>query len=234
MALLTNGNRDLRRDRIWTWTLPAWVTELPDGRVVNICPSAGACAPLCYARKGTYNFGPVRAAHARNLLRILDDLAGWEAEMTAELARPKFAGTHVRIHDAGDFLSDDYLVAWLRIIRASPATTFYAYTKEVARFRALVEPDPPANFHWIYSFGGRQDDAINDTDRQCDVFPTAQLLADAGYTDQAASDLDAIYGPSKVGIVVNNHPGAVARLAGRSLGEVQRDRHRARKSTAPA
>ena len=39
-----------------------------------------------------------------------------------------------------------------------PETTFYAYTKEVGRFRASGrEPDPPANFRWVYSFGGTQD-----------------------------------------------------------------------------
>ena len=60
--------------------------------------------------------------------------------MTAELAAPRFMGTWIRIHDAGDFFSDDYLAAWLRVIRASARVNFYAYTKEVDRFRRLVEP----------------------------------------------------------------------------------------------
>ena len=57
------------------------------------------------------------------------------------------------MHDAGDFFSDDYLQAWLRIRRARPDLHFYAYTKEVSRFRRLVEPDPPPNFLWVYSYG---------------------------------------------------------------------------------
>ena len=49
----------------------------------------------------------------------------------------------------------------LRIMRASPWVTFYAYTKEISRFKRLVEPEPPLNFHWIYSFGGKEDHLID-------------------------------------------------------------------------
>lgn len=225
MGLLSNSNADLRRDRIWTWTLPAWVVSLPDGRTVNTCPSAGECAPRCYARKGTYLFSNVRQRHIANLLRILDDLDGWETEMREELAHRRFVGAHVRIHDAGDFLSDEYLSAWLRIVRATPGTTFYCYTKEVERFRRLVEPDAPENLRWVYSYGGRQDNLIRENDRQCDVFPDSPALEAAGFSDQAESDLLAIYGSPKVGIVINNHRGASAGMRGRSLRELQQNRH---------
>jgi protein gp88 len=33
-------------------------------------------------------------------------------------------------HDSGDFFSDAYLLAWLRIFRARPDVNFYAYTKK--------------------------------------------------------------------------------------------------------
>ena len=223
-VLLTSGNRDLRRDGIWTWSLPAWVTVLP-GRTVNVCPSAGECARPCYARKGTYRFANVRRRHEQNLLMVLDDLPGWEAQMTAEVASPRFAGRYVRIHDGGDFFAVEYLRAWLRVIRAAPRTTFYCYTKEVSMFREEVEPDPPGNFHWVFSYGGRQDHLIRDTDRQADVFPTREALLAAGFHDQEDSDLLAITGPRKVGIVVNNHPGAVKGMQGLSFRERQAARH---------
>jgi hypothetical protein len=225
MPLLTNGNSDLRRDRIWTWTLPAWVVTLPDGTKFNTCPSAGECAPMCYARKGTYRFGNVLKAHMRNLALVLDSLPEWETAMSKELDHAKFRGAHVRIHDSGDFFSDTYLSAWLRVIGGHPDTTFYCYTKEVERFRRLVEPAGLANFRHVYSYGGRQDSAIMSTDRQCDVFPSNELLHDAGFHDQKDSDLLAIYGPSNVGIVINNHPGAVKRMDGRSLRQMQSQRH---------
>ena len=42
-------------------------------------------------------------------------------------------------------ISDAYLQAWLRICRARPCVNFYAYTKEVDRFRRLAEPHPPGS-----------------------------------------------------------------------------------------
>lgn len=229
MSLLTRGNRDLRRDGIYTWSLPAFVVDLPHGTWTlppeiahkakfNVCPSAGKCAPLCYARKGTYRFRNVREAHMRNLRMVMEDIEGWEAAMTDEVAKPKYADAHVRIHDGGDFFSRAYLLAWLRIARSAPLTTFYCYTKEVLLFREVVEPDPPDNFRWVYSRGGRWDHLIRDTDRQADVFPDEESLQAAGYHDQGDSDLLAIYGPPKVGIVVNNHPGAVTAMRGTSFG----------------
>lgn len=230
--LLRMGNSDLRRDRIWTWSLPAYVIDLPGGGKFNVCPAAGACAQPCYARKGTYMFSNVRAAHLRNLMFVLEDLNGWEAQLRAELAHPRFAGAYVRIHDAGDFFSDEYLAAWLRVIQDHPETRFYAYTKEVLRFKAL--PGLPENMTVIYSWGGRYDHLIEDTDRQADVFPSLAALEAAGFTDQADSDLLAIHGPPKVGIVVNNHPGAVARLRGESFGGLQRARHQGNRKPAPS
>jgi hypothetical protein len=225
MGLLTNGNSDLRRDGIWTWSIPAWVTTLDDGRTVNCCPSAGECAKPCYARKGTYNFRNVKAKHQANLKMLLDDLDGWTAQMIEEVGKPKFKGKFVRIHDGGDFFTREYLEAWLKVIRSAPETTFYCYTKEVKLFKEIVEPDPPLNFKWVFSFGGRQDHFVEEHDRQCDVFPTSEALESAGFFDQEASDLLAITGPLKVGIVINNHPGAVKGLKGQSFRELQAARH---------
>jgi hypothetical protein len=221
MTLLTMGNSDLRRDRIWTWSLPAWVTTLSNGRKFNVCPSAHACAKLCYARKGTYRFKNVRAKHVSNLERVLDDMNQWTADMLDELAHRRFDGAYVRVHDGGDFFSEQYLRAWLTIMRARPKTEFYAYTKEVDLFKRVVEPDPPSNFRWIYSYGGRWDHLIEDDDRQADVFPTVEALEAAGFHDQEASDLLAITGPKKVGIVVNNHPGAVRAMNDMSFAAIQ-------------
>jgi hypothetical protein len=204
-ARLLTQNRELRRIGVWNWTLPAWAGRLADGRTYNTCPSAGVCAQVCYARNGTYLFRGVRARHEANLAYVLDDLDGWRRQMRDELAHPRHVGGNVRIHDAGDFFTDDYLSAWLHIIRLRPATRFYAYTKEIDRFRRLVEPDPPANFRWVYSYGGRQDAAIDPaSDRVADVFPDAVQLADAGYADQSDSDLLAVDGPPLVGIPANN------------------------------
>lgn len=226
MALLRNGNSDLKRDRIWVWSLPAWIVVLPDGRRFNTCPSAGVCAKHCYALRGTFTFRNVREAHLRNLTYVLNDLNGWRMEMTHELGHPKFRNGYVRIHDGGDFFSDEYLQAWLDIATETPDTTFYAYTKEIERFRRIVEPNCPPNFKYVFSYGGKHDHMITDSDRRCDVFPDDIALLEAGYSDQAASDLLAITGPAAVGIVVNNHAGAVRKMRGMSLREQQENLHK--------
>lgn len=222
---LLTQNREMKAIKeiaVWNWSLPAWAGRLPDGRAYNTCPSAGVCAKVCYARNGSYLWPVVRAKHQANLMFVLDDLSGWEAAMTTELGARKFEGAWIRIHDSGDFFSDAYLRAWLRICRAHPNATFYAYTKEVRRFRHLVEPDPPANFLWVYSYGGTQDHLLDpDTDRVADVFPDEQAITAAGWSSQEASDLLAVIGPRLVGIPANRIPRFLRQLRGRRFSQWQ-------------
>jgi hypothetical protein len=164
----------------------------------------------------------VKDRHEANLRFVLDDLAGWEAAMIAELGCVRFAGGWVRIHDSGDFFSDEYLLAWLRIMRVRPEVNFYSYTKEVDRFRRLVEPVPPSNLRWVYSYGGTQDAALDlGVDRVADVFPTEAAIAEAGWSSQHASDLLAVLGPRLVGVPANNIPVFRKRLAGRRFSQWQ-------------
>lgn len=223
-------NSELRRDGVWNWTLPAWVITLSDGSSFNVCPNAGACKDLCYARNGTYLFPKVRAAHVRNLERTLNDLDGWVEDMVGELSHRRFrprgeprmewlipsvdpwiaewltgGGAAVRIHDSGDFYSDEYLLAWMEIADRTPDVLFYAYTKEVTRMRQH-EGRAPVNFRWLYSLGGKEDHLIDrDQDRHADVFPTVEAVVEAGYMDQTVSDLYAILLPTnRIGIPANN------------------------------
>lgn len=253
---LLSSNSELRKDSIWTWSIPAFATRLDDGRTVLTCPSAGACAKVCYARNGTFLFPVVQAAHKRNLTRILDDLDGWTLEMISELGAKKFrpslkartnvapdldrldpwislwaevGGSAVRIHDSGDFFSDEYVLAWVNVARAVPDVLFYAYTKEVSRFRRLLGErgeKAPVNFRYLYSMGGKEDHLVDpDVDRHADVFPDSDAIVEAGYEDQSANDLYAITLPTtRVGIPSNNIPAFRKRLAGRTFAELEEDR----------
>ena len=259
---LLRQNTELRKIGVWNWTIPAGPVTLPDGRRVNACPNADGCLALCYARVNAYNFKNVKAAHARNLMRVLDDLDQWTIDMIDELAhrrhRPsgvprvdlldvispddlwamawaQSGGSAVRIHDAGDFLSDDYLTAWLHIARSTPDVLFYAYTKEVSRFRRLVERQAPSNFRWLYSMGGKEDHLVDlDHDRHAEVFPTSDDLTGAGYVDQESSDLLAVLYPSThIGITSNNIAPIRRKMLGRSFGQIQRERDQRRATTRP-
>jgi hypothetical protein len=90
--LLTNGNRELKADGIFTWSLPALAAKLSTGKNMLVCPSAGVCANLCYARSGTYNFSNVKAAHTRNLELILDNPIGWKIRLNEELKGKRYQG----------------------------------------------------------------------------------------------------------------------------------------------
>ena len=251
---LLTQNSELREIGVYNWTIPAWVVTLSNGEKFNACPSAGACADLCYARNGTYLFPKVREAHLRNLELYLDDPDGFERVVRRELRERRFrptgrprqdasrhgedldpwlrrwvdtGGQAVRVHDAGDFFSDEYLRAWLRIAAATDDVLFYAYTKEVARFRDVAEPEAPANFRWLFSMGGRQDARIDrDTDRHADVFRDEDAIAEAGYLSQEASDLYAItLGTTRVGIPANNIRHFRKRQGDETFGTLQAGRH---------
>jgi hypothetical protein len=223
MGLLTQ-NSELRAIGVYNWTLPALGAKLDDGRTVLTCPEAGACAQFCYARNGTYLFRNVKQAHARNLKMVLDGLENWKSAMVAELQAKKFrGGKHVRIHDSGDFFSDEYLMAWMEVARQVPDVVFYAYTKEEKRFKRLVENKAPENFRWLYSLGGKQDHLIDRVnDRHAEVFPSEAALEEAGYFNQEESDLLAIYAPTnRIGIVANNIPAFKKKMGSRTFGQVQ-------------
>lgn len=177
---------------------------------------------MCYARNGTYLFPAVKAKHQRNFMRAMDNITQWQGDMLAELRADRFrGGKFVRVHDSGDFWSDDYTLAWLDIARAVPDVVFYCYTKEIARFKRLVEPAAPDNFRWLYSYGGRQDELIEPGDRVADVFPDRQSLEAAGFSSQEECDLLAILGPSRVGVPANNIPHFKKRMGNRSFREWQ-------------
>jgi hypothetical protein len=226
-ATLLSSNSELRPDGIYNWSIPALAAKLSNGTNIKTCPNAGACATVCYARNGTYNFSNVKGRHVKNLEYILEDPQGWFAQMLEEVSKPKMRGKHVRIHDAGDFFSEDYLQMWLKLARLVPEVTFYCYTKEVSMFKRVLSEGCPNNFKYLFSMGGKEDHLIDkENDRHAEVFPDDAAILDAGYMNQSASDLLAITLPTnKVGIPQNNIPQFKKRLAGRTFGELQEERN---------
>jgi hypothetical protein len=119
-ALLTRGNAKLGRDILHF--------DLPAGPAAS-CPGASTfCASICYARKGHYLFGSVQAKYAANFELWRAHPAQLERMLTAELAKLP-AGTVIRLHTSGDFVSAAYVGMWSRLAAVHPALTFYAYTR---------------------------------------------------------------------------------------------------------
>ncbi len=146
--------------------------------------------------------------------------------MTEELQHKRFTGKWIRVHDSGDFFSEEYLLTWLRIMRNSPNVRFYCYTKEISLFKRVVAGDAPENFLWCYSLGGKEDHLIDlSTERHADVFPDVEALIAADYTDQTESDLLSVLSDSPlVGIPANRIPHLLKRQGSETFGSLQRAR----------
>ena len=61
-------------------------------------------------------FRNVRGRHIQNLEYVMKYPEQWFEQMLAEVQKPKMIGKHIRIHDAGDFFSADYLTYGWRLL----------------------------------------------------------------------------------------------------------------------
>jgi hypothetical protein len=160
----------------------------------NTCPGALACRAVCFAKQGRYVMPNVKGARAHNLALSQDD--SFTAFIIGDLARMRSVDT-VRIHDSGDFYSQEYLNKWAIIARALPHLTFYAYTKSLhLDFSGL-----PANFKVTQSLGGRFDNLVNLRAPHSRIFADHDARIAAGYIDGNISDAPAIQGLVQIGLV---------------------------------
>lgn len=68
-----------------------------------------------------------------------------------------------RIHDSGDFYSQEYFDAWVETAKKRPDILFYAYTTSIP-FWVERKDELPKNFRLIASQGGKADDLIDKHD----------------------------------------------------------------------
>jgi hypothetical protein len=94
----------------------------------------------CYAFKGMYVFPVVKAAQAKRLAILTDDIEQWESNMIALLIfkyRKKTGNDRVfRWHDAGDIQSVAHFQAIVNIANAIPTLLFWIPTKEYNLIRS--------------------------------------------------------------------------------------------------
>lgn len=153
----------------------------------------------CFALQGAYIWPVVKNAYQARLDHSKSE--NFISDMIKEIEKLKKRGpVIIRIHDSGDFYSLKYLKAWAMIMNYHSEVKFYAYTKYIARLKAV---ELPANFTVIFSEGGIQEHLINrDSDRHARVFESLDQLTAAGYVDATNDDLVAAFNPSnKIGLV---------------------------------
>lgn len=167
--IFTKGNAKLDK-RIVNFSLPAGYT----------CPGAHTCLTWadkltgkikdakaqsirCFSASQEATFPNVRKSRWENFTKLKQALAEGK-EQAAKLIKQSLPKADiVRIHVSGDFFSQEYFDAWLDVIKSTPETTFYAYTKSL-HFWHIRKNEIPANFELTASTGGKWDDLIQQED----------------------------------------------------------------------
>ncbi len=185
MPQLLTQNSKLRKTskaiglKVMNFGIPAF--EDSEGR--RTCPFAGSCADFCYAQKGAYVWSNVAPAFKWRYDQTKS--ATFVDDMVSEIVRKK--ADIIRVHDSGDYYSNEYIDKWMAIAEALPHILFYSYTKSVPLFRDRTWP---ANFDIIFSEGGTRDDLIDyDNDRHCRIFDSYAAMAQANYVNAMDSDV---------------------------------------------
>lgn len=166
------------------------------------CPYAGACARVCYASQGMMRFPTSKNTREHNW-RLIKAMTYAEFSESAvdDLSQMKSV-THVRIHDSGDFFSRSYYESWVDVARSLPGMVFYAYTKSIPFIDWSSHPD---NFRLVQSFGGKRDKDIDTNRPHSRIFATEADRRRARYCDGNVSDLPAVLGQKKIGLVYHGN-----------------------------
>lgn len=202
----STGNEKLKKTaKAWQkrFKTPARFVSFNIPRLVSkagqrTCPYAGACADVCYADQGRMGMPMAMNARERNLAQLNTlTMPKFRDTILEDLGRMRTA-THIRIHDSGDFFSRAYYETWIEIAEAMPELIFYAYTKSIPFLNWDLHPK---NFRIVQSLGGRRDADIDEGRPHSRIFPTERERRQAKYCDGNISDLPAVLGQRRIGLV---------------------------------
>lgn len=188
---------------IYNWGIPAFLSETG----LKTCPKAKHCVSGCYARSGTYRFSNVAKKYESRLALtqqsdFIDTMVS-EIKTANNIAQKRDKKCLIRIHDSGDFFSDQYIFHWCMIMERLTNIQFYAYTKMISDFNSLRDDGlVPNNLTLIYSYGGSEDHLIDPKrDRHSRVFTDETSLLEAGYADASHNDTVAIGDNPRIGLI---------------------------------
>ena len=148
------------------------IFSLPAG---HTCPAALLCQSMadkvtgkikdgartvfrCYAASGENLFTNVRKSRWANF-EALQGKSVDEMVSLINASLPKRNTKLCRIHSSGDFFSQAYFDAWVKVARLNPEIIFYGYTKMVP-FLVKRKFELPSNFRFVASYGGKFDSLI--------------------------------------------------------------------------
>lgn len=145
----------------------------------------------CYAASAEVAYPNVRKARWRNydlLRKFKGDINGMAKLIVNSLNFYETKHPQIklfRIHESGDFWSQEYFDAWLLAARARPDILFYAYTKALPLWQTRKD-DIPSNLRLIASEGGTHDDLIDK-----EQFRKAIIVQDQGEAIEKRLHIDA-------------------------------------------
>ena len=118
----------------------------------------------CYAASSEVQYKKVRENRWRNydLLRDMGSVEGMSDLINRSISYYESENGDIkvfRIHESGDFYSQDYFDAWLQTAKQRPEIHFYAYTKSISYWKARKN-EIPKNLNLIASEGGKEDDVL--------------------------------------------------------------------------
>jgi hypothetical protein len=219
---ILSSNSKLRADRIQNVTMPSFKGYyLKNGFLTEqtTCPNAGVCKGYCYAGAsghaggGTYRFRDSMVKHSRNLNYVMNKPFDFADQLVREIAtKAKRNLRAVRWHDSGDIMSEGYWGVMKAVMNSLPNVKFYCYTKQVSFLKS--RNDIPANFTYVFSFGGTEDHLIDtQKDRHCKIFYSRAALRAEGYSN--GTDTDRLASNSefqKIGLVIHQNTKAMPRF----------------------
>jgi hypothetical protein len=166
------GNAKLGKEVI-TFSLPSGYT-CPGAldclsranRKTGIITDGPATKFRCFSAMSEALFSNVRKSRWDNF-ELLNDTIDKTSLILDSLLRKKKYFSHVRIHVAGDFYSQDYFNSWLEVAKYMPQVTFYAYTKNLPLWVNAIDivgngrkPAKLSNFVLTASRGSKWDNLI--------------------------------------------------------------------------
>lgn len=177
--------------RVFNFGISAYKTST--GKIV--CPFAKDCIKFCYAKKGAYTWGNVKPLYEQRYNLTKSNIF---IEAINESLKQKKVDI-LRIHDSGDFYSNEYVNKWITIAKENKNIIFYAYTKSIPLFEKI---NLPQNFIVIYSYGSKVDNLIKpNKHRHAKIFDNEKQLINEGYINASKNDLNAIKENKKVGLI---------------------------------
>ena len=145
----------------------------------------------CYAKKGRMACPTAQNAYYENYDMVKDGSLWKQLDAEITVLECKAEREHkqlrIRVHDSGDFFSVEYTNHWMDVMRNHPDVVFYAYTKMVNMFKYGSSIKMADNFHYVLSYGGLEDENIQDYDRKAIVI-SEDMDVPLGYVDGSHDD----------------------------------------------